>query len=132
LYGNVQPFASDWLATRAFEHLSHLRSRSQDILDRNRAAFLSWVEGRADVTMVTVKWGTTVCLKPTRTDVNALCAELRARYDVSVVPGRFFELPDYIRIGLSVEPATFREGIDRIGACLTRGHAGAAAETLRE
>jgi aspartate/methionine/tyrosine aminotransferase len=32
-----------------------------------------------------------------------------------VVPGRFFGMPDHLRIGLGVEPAAFRGGLERLG-----------------
>jgi aspartate/methionine/tyrosine aminotransferase len=118
LYGNVQPFAPDWLATRAFAHLPGLRARARELLDVNRAMFEAWLADRDDVDVMLVQWGTTICLKPTRTDVFTLCRELRERYQVSVVPGHFFELPQYIRIGLTVDPTVFKEGLDRLGACL--------------
>jgi aspartate/methionine/tyrosine aminotransferase len=120
LYGNVQPFAPDWLATRAFEHLAALRMRSQHILDANRATFQQWILSRSDVSYLASEWGTTVCVRPERVNVRTLCETLRTQYDVSVVPGDFFELPDFIRIGLSVSPAVFREGLTRLDACLNQ------------
>jgi hypothetical protein len=34
------------------------------------------------------------------------------------VPGRFFELPDHIRIGLCVAPDVLDEGLSRVARCL--------------
>ena len=118
LHGNVQPFAPDWIAARAFPHLPSLRQRTRTMLDTNRAAFAAWAERRTDITYVPTAYGTTICLKPIGVEVSHLCAELRSRYEVSVVPGRFFELPAHVRVGLTVPPETFREGLERIDACL--------------
>jgi aspartate/methionine/tyrosine aminotransferase len=43
---------------------------------------------------------------------------LRREQEVSVVPGRFFEQPDYVRISLCAETATLEEGLRRIGRAL--------------
>ena len=44
---------------------------------------------------------------------------LRAEFDTSAVPGRFFEMPDYFRIGMGVNTEMFAAGLDRIGQALT-------------
>ena len=43
---------------------------------------------------------------------------LREKYETSVVPGRFFEMPDHFRIGLGGEPEMTYEGLRRLGAAL--------------
>jgi aspartate/methionine/tyrosine aminotransferase len=118
LLGNVQPFAPDWLAARALPHLPALRARARALLDANRATFERWAQARTDVSYLPVQHGTTICARPRDVDASTLCAELRARFDVSIVPGHFFEMPDYVRIGLPVEPVTFAEALTRLGACL--------------
>lgn len=118
LYENVRPFAPDWLATEAFDRLPVLRERSRALLERNRTLFSEWIEGRSDLAGSLSPWGTTVCLRPTTLDAARLYDELRTAYDVSVVPGHFFELSDHVRIGLGVETGVLREGLGRIARCL--------------
>ena len=43
---------------------------------------------------------------------------LRFEFDTSVVPGRFFEMPDHFRIGMGVNTEMFAEGLNRIGCAL--------------
>jgi hypothetical protein len=43
---------------------------------------------------------------------------LRTEFDTSVVPGRYFEMPDHFRIGMGVDTEMFAEGLDRIGRAL--------------
>jgi hypothetical protein len=50
--------------------------------------------------------------------VEAFCQLLREKYETSVVPGRFFEAPDHIRIGIGGTTENVREGLSRIGAAL--------------
>ena len=118
LYGNVQPFVMDWLAAAAFDRLPALRARAGALLDRNHDVFAEWAAGRDTLALEMPPWGTTVCARPTRVGAERLCDTLRARYDVSVVPGRFFEAPDHVRIGLCGETAALREGLARLSQCL--------------
>ncbi len=118
LYGNVQPFAMDWLAAAAFEQLPALHRRTRALLDRNRGVFAAWAGGRDDIAFTATDWGTTVCVRPTRTEAERLCTELRERQDVSVVPGRFFEMPEHVRIALCAETSVVSEGLRRVGMVL--------------
>jgi aspartate/methionine/tyrosine aminotransferase len=118
LYGNVQPFAMDALGAAAFDRLPTFRARSRALLDANRALFASWSTTRDDLSFVLPAWGTTVCVKPTGMEAGRLCDLLRREHDVSVVPGRFFEEPDYIRISLCTDTATLEEGLRRIALAL--------------
>jgi aspartate/methionine/tyrosine aminotransferase len=122
LYENSRPFAPDWLAAAAFDRLPALRARSRALLDANRRRFAAWMAGRTDLAISMPAWGTTVCARPTTIDADTLCHALQTQYDVTVVPGRFFELPDHIRIGLCVEPHVLDEGLARLAQCLDRSH----------
>jgi aspartate/methionine/tyrosine aminotransferase len=37
------------------------------------------------------------------------------KYDTAFVPGRFFESPQHLRIGMCAEPKFFAEGVKRLG-----------------
>ena len=114
LYSNVQPFPMDLLASAAFDRLAALRVRSRALLDSNRAVFTAWSTTRRDLAFTLPSWGTTVCVKTLSMEAERLCQVLRAEHDVSVVPGHFFEQPDYVRISLCTDPATLQEGLRRI------------------
>jgi aspartate/methionine/tyrosine aminotransferase len=43
---------------------------------------------------------------------------LRDKYETSVVPGRFFEMPEHFRIGIGGTTENVREGLARMGAAL--------------
>ena len=118
LYGNVQPFPMDLLAVAAFDRLPALRARSRALLDANHGVFARWSAPRDDIAYTLPNWGTTVCVKPTRMAADRLCERLRADHDVSVVPGRFFEQPDYIRLSLCADTATLEEGLQAMNEVL--------------
>jgi aspartate/methionine/tyrosine aminotransferase len=47
-------------------------------------------------------------------DGDTFCKVLREKYDTSVVPGRFFEMADRVRIGIGGETREVEEGLTRI------------------
>ncbi len=47
-----------------------------------------------------------------------LCELLREKYETSVVPGRFFEMPAHFRIGMGGDTESFSEGLERLGQAL--------------
>jgi hypothetical protein len=51
-------------------------------------------------------------------DTDRLDALLRERYDTSVVPGRWFEMPEHFRVGFGYPTDVLEEGLRRLGAAL--------------
>jgi aspartate/methionine/tyrosine aminotransferase len=43
---------------------------------------------------------------------------LREKYETSVVPGRFFDMPQHFRIGIGGDPDTTRIALDRLAQTL--------------
>ena len=50
--------------------------------------------------------------------VDDLCELLRNRYETTVVPGRFFEMPDHIRIGIGGDAAELQAGLGCLAEAL--------------
>jgi aspartate/methionine/tyrosine aminotransferase len=46
--------------------------------------------------------------------VEQFCDTLRRDFETTVVPGRFFEMPDRIRVSLVAPTEILREGLERI------------------
>jgi aspartate/methionine/tyrosine aminotransferase len=46
--------------------------------------------------------------------VGAFITQLREKHETSVVPGHFFDMPDYFRIGMGVNTQMFAEGLRRL------------------
>jgi hypothetical protein len=63
-------------------------------------------------------YGITAFPRWTGGDTDRLDALLRDRYDTSVVPGRWFEMPEHFRVGFGLPTADFEEGLNRLGAAL--------------
>ena len=43
---------------------------------------------------------------------------LRGKYETSVVPGSFFDMPQHFRIGIGGEPEMTRVGLERLAQAL--------------
>jgi hypothetical protein len=59
--------------------------------------------------------------------VDEFCELLKSSYDTSVVPGRFFEMPEHFRVGIGGETEMTREGLLRLGRALDEFGANATA-----
>ena len=51
-------------------------------------------------------------------DVEAFVRLLREKYETSVVPGIYFDMPQHFRIGIGGDPEMTREGLERLGLAL--------------
>jgi aspartate/methionine/tyrosine aminotransferase len=53
-----------------------------------------------------------------RGTADELCRLLREKYETSIVPGRFFEMPAHFRIGIAGDTDVLEAGLDRLGKAL--------------
>jgi hypothetical protein len=102
----------------ALDHLEQIDARARRILDANRASLNNFFQGRKDLGGFRSPWGTVTFPKLLRGSVDAFSEFLRERYETSVVPGRFFEMPDHFRIGMGGDAAMTAEALKRLGAAL--------------
>lgn len=106
------------LSVLALDHLEKIDARARRILDANRASLNNFLLSRKDLGGVRSRWGTVSFPRLLRGSVDAFCDLLRERYETSVVPGRFFEMPDHFRMGMGGDVAMTAEGLKRLGAAL--------------
>ena len=119
LFNNHGVHAAERLSLAAFQSLDDLARRSRTLLDANAAALNFFYAAHLDRFDVHLHAHGTVSFPRLRSgDADALCDLLVSRYETAVVPGRFFGAPEHIRIGLGVDPATFAEGLARLGRAL--------------
>lgn len=118
LFNNIGVHAAERLSLIAFQNLDAIVRRSRTLLDANAAALNAFYAARPELDAPPHAHGTVSFPRLRTGDVDALCTLLIDRYDTAVVPGHFFGMPDHLRIGLGVDPATFAEGLDRLGRAL--------------
>jgi hypothetical protein len=118
LFGVNQAHQAERLACVAFDNLNRINGNNPALLERNRSLFNAFTDARDDIQCMVVRHGITAFPRWAGGDTEKLDAHLRDRYDTAVVPGRWFEMPDYFRIGFGLPPADFEEALNRLGAAL--------------
>jgi len=118
LFGVNQPHQSEMLSCFAFSHLDEISAGTAERLARNRALFNEFVASRADIDCMAAEHGITAFPEWRGQDTGRLDALLRSRYDTSIVPGRWFEMPERFRVGLGGTTQIVEEGLARLGSAL--------------
>lgn len=118
LFGVHPPHVAERLSVLAFDRLAQLRARASAIVEANRAAYRALLGGHPRLEQTIFGHGASVFPRLVGTDGDAFFTRLRADHETSVAPGRFFGMPDHVRIGLGADPAMTREGLARIAAAL--------------
>jgi len=64
--------------------------------------------------------------------VDRFCELLREKYETTVVPGSFFEMPEHFRVGMATETTILAEGLQRLGSALDEfsGRGAASRESV--
>ena len=118
VFASIPPFPADQLSVAAFEHLDQIRERARRTVEADRAALTGFLDTQPGLSAVRTGWGTTSFVRLHNGAVDSFLARLRAEFQTSAVPGRFFDAPDRFRIGMGVDSTMFREGLRRIGMAL--------------
>jgi len=118
IFAASAPNVMERLSLLAITRLQKIGARAKLILETNRKTLRAFFDSRDDVEAVPTEFGTTSFPRLANVDVEKLCTLLIDNYDTAVVPGRFFESPQHIRIGMCCEPQSFEIGIRRLGAAL--------------
>ena len=110
LFAATPAHPAELLSVAVFQHLDLLRERARGAVEADRAVLAEFFPAP--------RWGTITFQHVGR---GAEFAErLRNEYETSVVPGHFFGMPDYVRIGMGVNNAMFAEGVRRVSECGTK------------
>jgi aspartate/methionine/tyrosine aminotransferase len=118
LFGVNQAHPAERLACIAFENIDRLIGDNPAMLGRNRARWNDFVVSRDDLDCMRAEHGITTFPRWLGGDAQRLDDHLRERYDASVVPGRWFEMPDHFRVGFGLAAEDFDEALRRLGAAL--------------
>lgn len=118
LFAATPAHPAERLSVVAFDHLEQFRTRAHDLLTTNRSLLDSFLDARTDLECFRPPAGTVVFPGLTNGDPEAFFQLLREKYETSVVPGAFFEMPRHFRLGIGGETAALRAGLERLGAAL--------------
>lgn len=118
LFAATPVHAGERLSVIALRQLDRLATQAQERLDTNRAILNQFLDSRDDLEAIRPEKGSIMFPRVKSGNAEKLFELLREKYETSVVPGRFFEMPDHFRIGMGGDPELFVEGLERLGAAL--------------
>ena len=118
LFGVNNAHQAETLSCFAFRHLDEISAGTAERLARNRALFNEFISSRGDLDCMIAEHGITAFPSWEGGDTERLDGLLRTKYDTSIVPGRWFEMPDRFRVGLGGPTEIVEEGLARIGSAL--------------
>jgi len=106
------------LSVIALDHLDQIAGWARSLLAANRLLLNRFFDARDDLDCVRPEFGTVVFPRLKSGRVDQLCALLRDKYETTIVPGEFFEMPDHFRIGIGCETGMLAGGLERLSAAL--------------
>jgi aspartate/methionine/tyrosine aminotransferase len=114
LFAATPVHPGELMSVAAFQNLERIRRRSREIVETDRTALGEFLDRQTRFIGVRTKFGTTSFLRLKGGGVDAFLERLRTELETSAVPGRFFDRPDHLRIGMGVNSEVFREGLRRL------------------
>ena len=118
LYAANHAHPAERISVVALDHLDKVAARGKKIVDTNRRNLDRFLDGRDDLGLVRPEEGTVIFPRLRNGNAEEFVALLREKYETSVVPGRFFGMPQHFRVGIGGDPEMTRAGLDRLGAAL--------------
>jgi len=118
LLGVIPAHLAELASVVALGELPKILKNVRERLDRNRALLHRFFDSRHDLDAPRFRFGTVAFPKLLRGSVDRLCDHLRKKYDTTVVPGEFFEMPDHFRMGIGGDTQPLQEGLHRLGLAL--------------
>jgi aspartate/methionine/tyrosine aminotransferase len=113
------PFVTERLALTAFAGIDRLRARARSILETNFGRLRAMVEANPRLEWVAPAAGTTAFPRVRGVaDTSAFVDRLIGEYDTIVVPGRYFQAPEHIRVSFGGKPEMFKEALSRLDRAL--------------
>ncbi|MDQ2936633.1 MAG: pyridoxal phosphate-dependent aminotransferase [Acidobacteriota bacterium] len=118
LFAATPVHAGERLSVLALEQLQDIAHRSRNRLDENRKLLNQFLDARKDLDVVRPEFGSIMFPRVKQGTAERLCTLLGEKYETSVVPGSFFEMPAHFRVGMGGDSDTLAQGLERLGSAL--------------
>ncbi|HYN25591.1 MAG TPA: aminotransferase class I/II-fold pyridoxal phosphate-dependent enzyme, partial [Pyrinomonadaceae bacterium] len=101
LFGVMAAHPAERLSVIALQQLDQISARARALLQTNHGLVNQFLDSRDDLEAVRPEFGTIVFPRVKHGTTEQLIALLRTKYETSVVPGSFFEMPAHFRLGFA-------------------------------
>ena len=118
LFAATAAHPAERMSVMAFDRLGQFRERARALLTTNRALVDALLDSRTDLACFRPPAGSVVFPRLPGGEPEAFFKLLREKYETSVVPGEFFEMPQHFRLGIGSKTAALQAGLERLGAAL--------------
>jgi aspartate/methionine/tyrosine aminotransferase len=118
LFDVNQPHVAERMSSIALSKMDAIRAEARALLDANRRVLNDFLDTRRDLEVRPLEYGTVSFPRLLTGPVDWFCKLLREKYEATVVPGSFFEMPDHFRIGIGGETLELVASLERLGAAL--------------
>ncbi len=118
LFGVMAAHPAERLSVIAMHCLAQIGFRAQALLARNRRLVNQFLDTRADLEAVRPEFGTIIFPRLKQGTAKKMCELLRDKYDTSVVPGSFFEMPAHFRLGFGCDSEMLASGLESLSSAL--------------
>ena len=118
LFGVMAAHPAEQLSVIALQRMDQISARARSLLERNRELVNRFLDSRSDLEAVRPQHGTIVFPRLIKGNTEKFIDVLRGKYETSVVPGRFFEMPNHFRLGFSGPTETLSGGLERLSSAL--------------
>jgi len=118
LFASTPVHSGERLSVVAMQQLSEIGARAKELLDRNRSLLNEFLDTREELEVIRPEFGTVMFPRVRSGSADELCQLLREKYETSVVPGRFFEMPAHFRVGIAGDSDVLEAGLERLGKAL--------------
>src|SRR4029077_19772806 len=95
LFENIPAHIPEQLSVIAFDNLPKIAARSRALLTATRALLDRFLDPRDDLEPIRPPAGTVVFPRLKQGNAESFIRILREKYETSVVPGHFFQMPEH-------------------------------------
>lgn len=120
LFGVIPAHAAERLSVIALNNLAMISDRSRRLIETNSAILNSFFQSQTMLEWRPHQFGTVSFPRLKNGSVDELSGILMDEYETSIVPGKYFEMPQHFRLGLGGETEIFEAGLERLVRVLKR------------
>jgi aspartate/methionine/tyrosine aminotransferase len=118
LYGVNAAHPAELLSVIALDNLDRVAARAKKLLDSNRPSLNAFLQSRDDLDYLQPEFGTVAFPALKNGSVDNLDRLLREKYETSVVPGSYFDMPQHFRVGIGGDPEMTHAAFERLAMAL--------------